>query len=159
MHRGRILKERSVERLAIDTKFIGKKYPAHTYEVGKEKIKEFARAIGDNNPLFLDDEKAKASKYGAIVAPPMFAVVYAGALAGEMLLDGDLALNLMMLVHGEQEFEFGEVVKSGDVITTESEIAEIYEKKGKSFITMATTSKNQRGEMTVKGRWTFIVRG
>jgi len=148
-----------VERLAIDTKFLGKKYPIHTYEVGKEKIREFARAIGDSNPLFLDDEKAKASKYGIIVAPPMFVVVYSAGPVGQMLMDGDLALNLMMLVHGEQEFEFGEVVKSGDIITTESEIVEIFEKKGKSFITMATTSKNQHGETTVKGRWTFIVRG
>jgi len=145
--------------LAIDTKHLGKKYPPHVYEVGKEKIKEYARAIGDFNPLYLDDEKAKASKYGGIIAPPTFAVVYAGGPVGQMLMDGDLALNLMMLVHGEQEFEFGEVVRPGDVITTESEIVEIYEKKGKSFITMATTSKNQRGEMTVKGRWTFIVRG
>jgi acyl dehydratase len=148
-----------VKRLAIDTKFIGKKYPTHEYEIGKEKIKEFARAIGDSNPLFLNDEKAKASKYGTIVAPPMFVVVYAGGPVGQMLMDGDLALNLMMLVHGEQEFEFGEVVKSGDIITTESEIVEIFEKKGKNFITMETTSNNQRGEMTAKGRWTFVVRG
>ncbi len=145
--------------MAIDTKHLGKKYPPHVYEVGKEKIKEYARAIGDFNPLYLDDEKAKASKYGGIIAPPTFAVVYAGGPVGQMLMDGDLALNLMMLVHGEQEFEFGEVVRPGDVITTESEIVEIYEKKGKSFITMETTSKNQRGEMTVKGRWTFVVRG
>ncbi len=145
--------------MAIDTKHLGKKYPLHVYEVGKEKIKEYARAIGDFNPLYLDDEKAKASKYGGIIAPPTFAVVYAGGPVGRMLMDGDLALNLMMLVHGEQEFEFGEVVRSGDVISTESEIVEIFEKKGKSFITMATTSNNQRGEMTVKGRWTFVVRG
>lgn len=148
-----------MRKLAIDTKFIGKKYPPFVYEIGKEKIKEYARAIGDFNPLYLDDEKAKASKYGGIIAPPTFAVVYAGAPIGQMLMDGDLALNLMMLVHGEQEFEFGEVVRPGDVITTELEIAEIYEKKDKSFITAATESRNQKGQIVVKGRWTFIVRG
>jgi len=148
-----------VEHLAVDPKFIGKKYPTHVYEVGKEKIKEYARAIGDNNPLFLDDEKAKASKYGGIIAPPMFVVVYAAGPLGQMFFDGELALNFMMLVHGEQEFEFGEVVRPGDVITTESEIAEIYEKKGKSFVTMETISKNQQGQLTANARWTFVIRG
>jgi acyl dehydratase len=146
-------------RLAIDTKFIGKKYPPIVYEIGKEKIKEYARAIGDSNPLYLDDEKAKASKYGGIIAPPTFVVVYSSGLIGQMLMDGELALNLMMLVHGEQEFEFGEVVRPGDAITTACSIAEIYEKKGKSFITAETVSKNQNGQMVCKGRWTFIVRG
>jgi len=145
--------------LAIDTKFLGKKYPAFVYEVGKEKIKEYARAIGDTNPLYLDDEKAKASKYGNIIAPPTFCVVYCAGIIGQLLLDKELALNLMMLVHGEQEFEFGEVVRSGDIITSECEISQIFEKKGNWFISGDTVSKNQNGAMTCKGRWTFIVRG
>jgi acyl dehydratase len=145
--------------LAIDTKFLGKKYPPHVYEIGKEKIKEYARAIGDFNPLYLNDEKAKASKYGGIIAPPTFCVVYAGGPIGEMLMDPELALNLMMLVHGEQEFEFGELVRAGDVITTDSEISEIYEKKGKWFISSDTVSKNQSGKLVCKGRWTFVIRG
>lgn len=145
--------------MGVDTKFIGKKYPPSTYEIGKEKIKEYARAVGDTNPLYLDDEKAKASKYGGIIAPPTFAVVFAKDPVGRMLLDPELALNLMMLVHGEQEFEFLKVIRPGDVITTEGEIAEIYEKKGKSFVSMVTTSKNQNGDDVCKGKWMFVIRG
>ncbi|MFH1539417.1 MAG: MaoC family dehydratase N-terminal domain-containing protein [bacterium] len=145
--------------MAVDTKFIGKKYPPSTYEIGKEKIKEYALAVGDNNPLYLNDEKAAASKYGGIIAPPTFAVVFAKEPVGRMLLDPDLALNLMMLVHGEEEFEFINIARPGDVITTEGEIAEIYEKKGKSFISMATTSKNQKGEEVCKAKWMFVIRG
>lgn len=145
--------------MAVDTKFIGKKYPPSTYEIGKEKIKEYALAVGDNNPLYLNDEKAAASKYGGIIAPPTFAVVFGKEPVGKMLLDPDLALNLMMLVHGEQEFEFFKVIRPGDVITTAGEIAEIYEKKGKSFISMLTTSKNQNGEDVCRGKWMFVIRG
>ena len=142
----------------IDQKFLGKKYPASTYEIGKEKVKEYARAVGDFNPLYLDDGKAKASKYGGIIAPPTFAVVYAREPVGHMLFDNDLALNIPMLVHGEQEFEFYKVVRPGDVITTEGEIGEIYDKKGKDFISMITTSRNQKGDMVCKGKWTFVIR-
>ena len=56
--------------MSIDTKFIGKTYPASTYEVGKEKIKEYAKAIKNLDPYYLDDDFAKKSKYGAIIAPP-----------------------------------------------------------------------------------------
>jgi acyl dehydratase len=143
----------------VDTKFIGKKYPPSTYEIGKEKIKEYARAVGDSNPLYLDDEKAKASPYGGIIAPPMFAVVYAKDILGQVLMDPEMALNLMMLVHGEQTFEFGAIVRPGDVITTEGHIKDIYNKKGKDFVIAETISKNQKGEMTVRAEWTFVIRG
>ncbi|MFC1474432.1 MaoC family dehydratase N-terminal domain-containing protein [bacterium] len=145
--------------MAVDTKFIGKKYPPTTYEVGREKIKEYARAIGDMNPLYFDEEKAKETKYGGVIAPPTFAVVYGGEPVGKVLMDKELALNLMMLVHGEQDFEFGEVVRPGDVITTDCEIADILEKKGKSFVTAITESRNQKGEMVVRGKWLFVIRG
>ncbi|HOO56793.1 MAG TPA: MaoC family dehydratase N-terminal domain-containing protein [bacterium] len=145
--------------MAVDTGFIGKKYPTHVYEIGKEKIREYARAVGDKNPVYLDDEAAENAGYDCVVAPPTFAAVYAAWPVGEMLLDKELALNLMMLVHGEQDFEFGEVVSAGDVITTESEIVEIYEKAGKDFVTMETISTNQKGNLACKGRWTFVIRG
>jgi acyl dehydratase len=151
--------KKGVNGLAVDKKFIGKKYPPFVYEIGKEKIKEYAKSIGDMNPLYLDDAAAAAGKYGGIIAPPTFAVVYANGPVGAMLFDKELALNLMMLVHGEQEFEFGEIVRPGDVITTDGEIAEIYDKKGKDFVTFSSVSKNQNGDIVCTARWTFVIRG
>lgn len=145
--------------LAVDKKFIGKQYPPFVYEIGKEKVKEYAKSIGDMNPLYLDDDAAAAGKYGGIIAPPTFAVVYANGPVGAMLFDKELALNLMMLVHGEQEFEFGEVTRPGDVITTVGEIADITDKKGKDFVTFRSTSTNQNGAMVCKALWTFVIRG
>ena len=143
----------------VDKKFIGKKYPPYVYEVGKEKIKEYAQAVGDTNPLYNDDAKAAAGPYGGIIAPPMFAIVYAKGPAGACLFDGDLQLNLPMLVHGEQEFEFGAPVRPGDVITTDGFIESILDKKGKDFVTVKSESRNQKGEMVCNARWTFVVRG
>ena len=145
--------------MAVDKKFIGKKYPLAKYEVGREKIKEYARAIGDLNPLYFDEEAGAKSKYGSVIAPPTFAVVYGVEPVGKMLMDRELALNLMMLVHGEQDFEFCEVVRPGDVISTEGEICDIYDKKGKDFVVMSTESKNQKGETVVRAKWTFVIRG
>ena len=108
--------------MSIDTKFIGKTYPESTYEVGKEKIKEYAKAIKNPDPHYLDDHFAKKSKYGTIIAPPTFAVVFGAYLIEPVFNDKDLNLNMAMLVHGEQELEFLEVVKAGDSITTSAKI-------------------------------------
>lgn len=145
----------------IDHKFIGKKYPPVEYEIGKEKIKEFALATGDENPLYLDDDYAKDSKFGEIIAPPMFAVVYAKEPVKSMLLDPELGLNLIMLVHGEEEFEFLEIVRPGDVITTEGWIGNVYEKEEKKldFLIYETVSSNQEGKIVCKVKWTFVIRG
>lgn len=140
--------------MSIDTKFIGKKYAPVKYLVSKEKVKEYAVAIGDFNPLYLE----------GVMAPPSFAVVYAREILGKCLLDKELALNLAMLVHGEQSMEFFAPVKCEDYIFTEGEVKNIYDKptsKGGSnaFVVVETISKNQLGDIVCKAEWTFVVRG
>ncbi|MCL0038025.1 MaoC family dehydratase N-terminal domain-containing protein [Thermodesulfovibrionales bacterium] len=142
----------------IDAKFIDRKYPPVTYEVCKEKIKEYARAVGDLNPLYVDEEQAKSSQYGRIIAPPLFAAIYAREALENWIFDSELSLNLLMMVHGEQEFEFFKVVKAGDVITTEGRIAEIHEKKGLDFISLETISTNQQGEVVTMAIWKMVIR-
>ena len=109
--------------MAIDTKFIGKTWPEQSYDVSKEKIKEYAKAIKNLDPHYVDEEFAKKSKYGCIIAPPTFCVVFGANLIEPVFFDNELKLNLAMLVHGEQSFEFYEVVKAGDTITTSSRIS------------------------------------
>ncbi|MBU4489827.1 MAG: MaoC family dehydratase N-terminal domain-containing protein, partial [Actinobacteria bacterium] len=60
----------------IDNKFVGKEYPATEYEIGREKMKEYATAIDDKNPLYFEREVGEASEYGENIAPPNFAAVY-----------------------------------------------------------------------------------
>ncbi len=144
--------------MSIDTKFIGKTYPTYTYEVGKEKIKEYAKAIKNLDPYYLDDDFAKKSKYGAIIAPPTFAVVFGAYLIEPVFTDKDLNLNMAMLVHGEQELEFLEVVKAGDSITTSAKIVDIKNKEKLDVIAVEIKSKNQHGKDVSRGIYTFVVR-
>ena len=104
--------------MAVKTDAIGKKWPAATYEVGREKIREYANAIGAENPVHFDREAAQAAGYRDVVAPPMFCVVYAAPAMGPAILDPEVGINLAAMVHGGQEFAWGEPVCSGDAITT-----------------------------------------
>ncbi len=144
--------------MAIDIKFIGKEYPAYTYDVSKEKIKEYAKAIKNLDPHYVDEAFAKKSKYGAIVAPPTFAVVFGAFLIEPVFLDKELSLNMAMLVHGEQEMDFFEVVKAGDSITTMAKIIDIKNKEKLDTISVEVTSKNQHGRKVCRGVYTFVVR-
>ncbi len=145
--------------MAVDKKFIGRKYPPVEYEVCKEKIKEYATAVGDLNPLYIDEQKAKQSAYKGIIAPPLFAVVYAKDAMAAPMFDRDLALNLAMLVHGEQEYEFVDVVRPGDTIVTEAFIANIEEKSNKDFVTVGATSRRKSdGRVVTNGKYTFVIR-
>lgn len=145
--------------MPIDTKFIGREYKPVTYVVGQEKIKEYALAVGDLNPLYIDPEFAKKSKYSTVVAPPMFVVVFAKESMFNLFLDSELNLNISRLVHGEQEFNFHKVVKANDSIKTISKIKNIYQKNNNDFIQLETNSYNQNNELVVNGLCTFIIRG
>ena len=145
--------------MPVNTKAIGKKYEPTTYAVGREKIKEYARAVGETNPLHLDVEAARAAGYSDVVAPPMFAVVYSAPALGPAMFDSEVGMNFAAMVHGGQEFEWGEPACSGDEITTTAKCLEIFEKDGKGFYVFETNSVNQNGDQVVKGTWTNIVRG
>ena len=144
--------------MSIDTKFIGKTYPAQTYEVGKEKIKEYAKAIKNFDPHYVDDDFAKKTRYGVIIAPPTFAVVFGAQLIEPVFMDKDLKLNMEMIVHGEQELEFFEVVKAGDTITTTAKIVDIKNKEKLDIISVQLDSKNQHGRNVSRGTYTFVER-
>lgn len=141
----------------IDKRFVGKSYGPTKYEIGLEKIKEFANAIGDSNPLYLDEQAAAQGPYGQIVAPPMFAVVYAKEAVAQLLFDKEVDLNMMMLVHGEQEFEFHRPVLPREVILTEGEIVHIENKEKLDVISFQTRSKVGQ-ELVTTGLYTFVVR-
>ena len=145
--------------MPVDTKFIGREYKPVTYVVGQEKIKEYAIAIGDLNPLYTDPDFAKKSNYGCVIAPPMFVVVFARDVLVNLFSDTELNLNMLMLLHGEQEFNFHKIVKANDTIITHSKIKNIYQKNNNDFIELETKSFNQNKELVVDGIWTFIIRG
>jgi acyl dehydratase len=145
--------------MTISTESIGKTYAPSVYAVGREKIREYARAVGESNPLHLDLEAARADGHPDLVAPPMFAVVYTSQAIATALFDPELEIDFSHLLHAGQEFVWGPLVVAGDEISTETEVKEVSERGGMAFYTFETRSTNQRGEVVCTGTWSNAVRG
>jgi acyl dehydratase len=143
----------------LNTSAIGKSFAPTTYAVGREKIKEYALAVGETNPLHLDVTAARAAGHRDVVAPPMFAVVYCAPSMGPALFDPDVGVNFARLVHGGQEFQWGPLVVAGDEITTTVTVKDISERLGNGFYVFESVSTNQDGETVCTGTWTNVVRG
>jgi acyl dehydratase len=144
--------------VALDTSAIGKVFAPVDYAVGREKIREFASAVGETNPLHFDLQAARAAGYQDVVAPPMFAVVYASRSVAPALFDPEVGLNFAMMVHGGQEFVWGPLVVAGDDISTGTTVKDISPRGEMTFYVFESVSRNQRGETVCTGTWTNIVR-
>jgi acyl dehydratase len=129
-----------------------------TYVVGREKVREYAAAVGETDPRYRDPEAARAAGFADVVAPPMFAAVYCGPAIGPAILDPEIGIDYARLVHGAQEFTWHAPVVAGDEITTEVSLEDTSERGELKFYVFRTTSTNQRGELVCEGRWTNIVR-
>ena len=104
--------------MLVKTAAIGKTYEPSLYAVGREKIREYALAVGESNELHFDLEAARAAGHEDLVAPPMFAAVYSAPSVFAALTDPEIGLDFAMLVHGAQEFRWGALVHAGDEIET-----------------------------------------
>ena len=145
--------------MAVSTAAIGKRYPPVVYAVGREKIREYALAVGETDPVHLDLEAARAAGHRDLVAPPMFCVVYSGPALGPALFDPEVGIDFARMVHGGQEFRWGPLVVAGDEITTTLSVTDISERGPMGFFVFESVSTNQEGETVCVGTWTNIVRG
>jgi acyl dehydratase len=145
--------------MSVSTSAVGKSYPPTVYAVGREKIREFALAVGESDPLHLDVAAARAAGYADLVAPPMFCVVYCAPSLGPALFDPEVGIDFARMVHGAQRFRWGPLVVAGDEITTSVTVSSITEDAGKGFFVFESVSTNQAGDTVCVGTWTNIVRG
>ena len=157
--------------MPIDGRHLGRRYGPYRFEVGLERIRDFVAAVGggvpgrvfsapppDPHPFTWEEAAARASRHRGLVAPPAFATAFAIQPFAVACSDPELGLNVLRLVHGEQEFELFEVIRPGDVIETVGEITRIQERGDLDFLEVTTTSRNQHGRLVVRGVWTAIVR-
>ncbi len=145
--------------VAVNTDVVGKSYPPTLYAVGREKVREYARAVGESDPLYLDVDAARAAGHADVVAPPMFAVVYAMPAVAQGMFDPEVGIDFSRLVHAGQAFEWGPLVVAGDEISTTVSVKDVSERRGSGFYVFETVSSNQRGETVCTGTWSNIVRG
>src|SRR4051794_35231220 len=110
--------------MPVDPALVGRTYPpSRAYEVGREKIREFADAIRDQSPVYRDPEAAKALGYPDVVAPPTFPIVFALEAAFAVLRDPDVGIDFTRVVHGDQTFRYTRPLRPGDRLVTVVEIA------------------------------------
>ena len=148
--------------ISINTSIKGKEYAPYVVHVERGKIKEFARAIGDLSPFYLDDEVGRASPWGDIIAPPTFAVTFRDERADTGALLKDLGTDISRILHGEQEFEHYKPIRPGDTLLCRGRISDLYEKSGKSgpmaFVIRETTITDADNEVVARVRGITVVR-
>lgn len=146
--------------MALNRDFVGRTYRAGApYEVSRVKIKEFAAAIGDPNPIYRDRDAARAAGHPDVVAPPTFPIVFSLQSGGEALTDPDLGLNLAMVVHGEQRFEYTRPVHAGDELVTTATITDIRTAGRNELLTVRSDVTTVAGELVCSTYNTIIERG
>ena len=146
--------------MGINPDYLGKKFPpSEPYEVSREKVREFADAIGDASPLYRDRAAAQQAGYPDVIAPPTFpnVITYASSIA--VLADPGLKLNYAMVVHGEQRFEYARPLVAGDVVTVEVTISDIKDVGRNSVLTTTMELNTVGGEHVCTAYSTLVERG
>lgn len=145
--------------MPLDPSFIGRTYPPTApYEVGREKIREFAVAIGDTTSAYLDPDAAKALGYSDVIAPPTFPFVVTYKAAGQVVEDPELGLDFSRVVHGDQKFTYTRPVQAGDRLSVVVTIDAIKSLAGNDVLTVRGEVEDENGAHVVTALMTLVAR-
>jgi len=148
--------------IQVNRGVVGKEYPPWPVTVERGRIKDFARALGDLNPFYLDDQVGAASEWGDIIAPPTFAASFRDERADSGALLRDLGVDISRVLHGEQEFEIHRQLRPGETYLCRTKVLDIYEKAGKSgpmaFVVRETAITDTTGEIVATMRHVTVIR-
>jgi acyl dehydratase len=146
--------------MPLNRSFVGRTLPPTApYLVGREKIREFATAIGAGDPAHHDPVSARALGYADVIAPPTFPVVVAIEAGDRLRNDPDLGMDYTRVVHGDQRFAYTRPVVAGDELVCTATVEEISERGGHEFITTRTEVTTVAGESVVTIWNKLVVRG
>jgi len=146
--------------VALNQDYLGKVYPAsEPYQVGREKIREFAIAIGDLNPAFHDVAAAQALGHRDVIAPPTFAFVVSMRASAVAMFDPGLGLDYSRVVHGEQRFAYVRPVTAGDDLVVVTTIENIRVAAGNDILTTRADISTVDGEPVVTTWAVTVARG
>jgi acyl dehydratase len=133
--------------------------PAAPYLVGREKIREFARAVFATSPINTDPDAAKAAGYADVVAPPTFPVVVQEFTLQQLLAEPDGGIDFTRVVHGEQRFSYTRPIVAGDELTATLSVTSIKTLGGNAMVTASSEIVDAEGEHVVTAISTLVVRG
>jgi acyl dehydratase len=138
----------------------GKIYPrTSSYLVGREKIREFAKAVFSKDPANLDLEAAKNLGYKDLIAPPTFAVVIQERSLSQVISDKEAALDFSRVVHGDQRFIHARPIVAGDELTSELKVASVKQLAGNSMVSFETQIFDANQDLVCTAISTLVVRG
>jgi acyl dehydratase len=144
--------------VAADLK--GRVYPdTPPYLVGREKVREFARAVGSTDPLSLDPAAAVAAGYPDVVAPPTFAIVLQDLTLQQLLADETAGVDFARVVHGDQRFRFTRPIVAGDLLTATMTVTDVKTLGGNGMVTSESAVHDADGEHVVTAVSTIVIRG
>jgi hypothetical protein len=145
--------------VAINLELVGKTYPASpVYEVGREKIREFAVAIGDDNPAYHQVAAAQALGHRDVIAPPTFAIIVSFLAASAVVSDPDLGLDYSRVVHGEQRFTYSRPITAGDQLVATATIENLRIAAGNDMVTTRTDITTTDGAHVVTATAVIVSR-
>ena len=145
--------------MAMNYALKGKTYQEVTFTVDRDRVLQFCDAIGEDNPIFRDPAAAKEAGYDEQLAPPTFPTVMQIMTSGQVVMDQELGLNYMMVVHAEQEYEYHRPLKVGDELTAVPRIADAYARGPNEFLVIEAEMRDRSGETVVVARSTLLSRG
>jgi acyl dehydratase len=146
--------------MPVDQSYVGRVYPpTRPYEVGREKIREFAEAINDPNPVYRDPAAAQALGYADVIAPPTFAIVLTLPAGGQVIRDPDFGIDYSRVVHGEQRFVHHRPVVAGDVLQVVVTVDAIRAAAGNDIVNTRADVMTVEGEQVLTAHSVIVARG
>jgi acyl dehydratase len=145
--------------MPLNQSLVGKEYPPIRYEVGREKLREFAVALGETDPVYHDEQAARAAGHPDLPAVPTFPVVLSFRAGAMVSGDPELGLDYSRVVHGEQAFTYRRPVRAGDRLLATSRAAAIETKGRHELLTIATRIGTEDGEPVCEATSLLISRG
>ncbi|WP_448680852.1 MaoC family dehydratase N-terminal domain-containing protein [Pseudomonas nicosulfuronedens] len=144
-----------------DKSLIGRSTGVTVSEVEKGRLRFFAKAIGETDPVYFDEEAARAAGYRSLPVPPTFLLcLESEGRNPQAIVEEVMGFDLGRILHAEQEFDYHRMAFAGDVLTFETRIADVYEKKGGAlqFVVQETRVTNQDGEHVADIRCSLVQR-
>jgi acyl dehydratase len=146
--------------MALDAGLVGRSYPpSAVYEVGREKIAEFATALGDPHPAYRDPAAARALGHPDVIAPPTFAIVLSLGAGNVVVEDPDVGIDYSRVVHGEQRFTHHRPVRAGDRLVATATIDAVKTIAGNDMLTTRVDLTTEDGEPVCTTRSMLVARG
>ena len=143
----------------VNASYVGRTYPpTPAYEVGREKLREFAQATG-MHPVHVDAQAARALGYPDVIAPPTFAVVIAQRCERQLVLDPDAGIDYSRVVHGEQSFRHHRPIVAGDRLVAVLHVDGVRSAGGHAMVTTRSEIATEGGEPVCTVSSTIVVRG